>query len=128
MKQIENSAPHKFEKQNLVTLMDRKGAYDLMKCDKCGIQGKARALGTVDVSDSYSLEKVNNCDGVVEEKPKQIKITFCHACGKRFSNLTPGSLHIVVDPPHPHVNDHKGVWVMGIGEPVKVLNSEFEAD
>lgn len=56
----------------------------------------------------------------------KIKITFCNAQGGQFANLTPGSEHEVIDPPKGHKNDNRGVWVMGVGEPVKVLKREYE--
>ena len=56
---------------------------------------------------------------------KRIKITKCDAFGKAFENLTPGSEHDVISPPETHKND-TGTWVMGVGEPVKVLPSEFK--
>jgi hypothetical protein len=59
-------------------------------------------------------------------KPKRIRIKYCTALGKVFENLTPGSEHNVINPPSPYKNDKRGVWVMGIGEPVKLLNGEYE--
>lgn len=56
----------------------------------------------------------------------KIKITKCNAVGKIFSNLTPNSIHEITTAPKGYKSDKKGVWVMGIGEKVKVLNSEFE--
>lgn len=123
---INNGAPHSFEKQNLVTLKDRNGFYDLMVCSKCGTKGKCRKLTVIEVPAKYSSKKVYDCDGVVGEKPKKIRITNCHAFVAKFKNLTPGSEHDVIKPPDPYVDDNKGVWVMGVGEPVKVINSEFE--
>lgn len=57
---------------------------------------------------------------------KKIRITECHAVGSPFANLLPGTEHDVIKPPHPKKNDERGVWVMGVGEPVKVLRHEFE--
>lgn len=57
---------------------------------------------------------------------KKIKITNCRAVGTPFANLLPGTEHIVIKPPYPKKNDDRGVWVMGVGEPVKVLRYEFE--
>lgn len=36
--------PHTWEKQNLVTIQDRHGIYDKMKCRVCGIMGKRFGL------------------------------------------------------------------------------------
>lgn len=38
---------HKWEKQNLVTISDRHGMYDKMKCKICGATGKRFGLGDV---------------------------------------------------------------------------------
>ena len=59
-------------------------------------------------------------------KTKRIRIKYCTAFGKAFENLTNGSEHDVIKPPAPYKNDKKGVWVMGVDEPVKVLNGEYE--
>lgn len=37
--------PHAWEKQNLVTIIDKHGSYDKMKCTVCGIMGKRFGLG-----------------------------------------------------------------------------------
>lgn len=37
--------PHSWEKQNLVTIIDRHGIYDKMKCKICGITGKRHGVG-----------------------------------------------------------------------------------
>ena len=57
--------------------------------------------------------------------PKRIKITHCQAFGRCFANLTDGSEHDVVVAPGNYNNDYSGVWVIGIGEPVKVLTNEY---
>jgi hypothetical protein len=96
-----------------------------MKCSKCGIEGKRHTFNTITLKASYSLEKINNCNGV-HDIPQKIQITLCTAHGEKFSNLTPDSTHLVVTPPTGQRNDSSGVWVMGVGEPVKVLYNEFK--
>jgi hypothetical protein len=32
---------------------------------------------------------------------------------------------VIVQPPSNHQNDEDGVWVQGVGEPIKLLNHEF---
>ena len=54
----------------------------------------------------------------------RIKIILCTAVGKQFANLIPNSEHNIIDAPIGHDNE-KGVWVMGAGNPVKVLHSEY---
>ena len=123
-----NDNPHEFEKQNLVTQI---GNFDTLKCKKCGIKGKTSSLNTIHVKGSYSLNKVKNCivntDSLAASKVgKKIKITYCSAMGKIFENLKPDSIHLIIEVPENEKSDTQGVWVMGVGTPVKVLNNEFE--
>ncbi len=81
------------------------------------------------------------------EKKEKIQITECKAFGKFFENLTPGSIHevltlqavrrrttILLTPGSIHEvltapeggRTEGGVWVMGVGEPVFVLNGEYK--
>ena len=48
---------HNFVKQNLMTLKDGKGCYDLYVCTKCGLTGKRRGL-------SAELEIRNNSKNI----------------------------------------------------------------
>ncbi|KAF0198452.1 MAG: hypothetical protein FD170_3998 [Bacteroidetes bacterium] len=120
---------HDFDKQNLVTVHDRKkGGYDLYKCKNCGIIGKSRTIGIIQIPESYNEISAYKCKKQIEfTVPKRIKITKCLAHGKQFANVViPGSEHDVVSPPDMYVNDRTGVWVMGIGEKVKILRGEYE--
>ena len=57
---------------------------------------------------------------------KKIMITYCNAFGKQFENLTPNSVHEVIEAPERYKKSKvEGVWVMGVGEPVKVLEEEY---
>jgi hypothetical protein len=114
---------HTWEKQNLVTIATRKSSYDILKCKHCGIEGKTTSLWTIRLKGSYSSDKVYNCPN--NKTAVHIQITQCHAFGKVFANLTPGSIHEVITPPEEYKND-RGIWVMGVGEPVKVLSDEFK--
>jgi hypothetical protein len=116
-----DSTNHVFIKTNLVTISSPKGMYDSFKCEKCGLRGKSYQIGIITV-DGRQRSKANNCP---ESKNLQkIKITICRAVGRQFLNLTPGSVHDVIAPPQGQNND-RGIWVMGVGEPVKVLFGEF---
>jgi len=117
---------HEFEKKNLVTISGRKGGYDMKVCKHCGIKGNQYALESIQISGSYKSENAFTCPKAPKvEKPKRIKITRCTASGRIFENLTPDSEHDVVPVPVGEKDDNKGVWVMGVGEPVKVLNYEY---
>ena len=117
---------HSWEKQNLVTVSGKRGGYDVLKCKNCGIEGKTSSLSTIRLKGSYSEAKVYNCPNAPKSTVKKIQITNCTATGKVFANLTPGSIHDVVETPEEYKNSKMaGVWVMGVGEPVKVLPQEF---
>jgi hypothetical protein len=117
---------HEFDKKNLVTIAGRKGGYDNKVCKHCGIKGKQYALESIDIPETYNKKKAFLCPNAPKiEQPKKIKITYCNAMGRQFGNLEPGTVHDVVPAPKNEVEDTAGVWVMGIGEPVKVLNREF---
>jgi hypothetical protein len=121
-----NTSQHDWDKKNLVTVSNRTGHYDEVQCKNCGMKGKRYGFEYVKVASTYKFENVTLCPNA---KPviisQKVKVTHCRASGPQFSNLTPNSIHEVVEPPHPYKNDHTGVWVMGIGEPVKLLTVEF---
>lgn len=56
---------------------------------------------------------------------KLIQIQQIGAHGHQFLNLTNYSIHSIVEPPEGFYNDAYGVWVWGVGEPVRILNPEF---
>ena len=123
---IEESG-HVWIKKNLMTIMGRNGGYDELVCENCKMKGRLYTLGTVRISETYKSENAFLCKKApkVDYLKKVIVITRCYAEGKVFENLTPKSEHEVVTPPEGYKNDTSGVWVMGVGEPVKVLTNEF---
>lgn len=127
---------HNWKKKNMVTLSSSKGSYDEFQCSKCGISGKCYDLIHIVIeTKKFSIENIQNCDFentyangnpiVLVPIKTKIKITKCTATGKIFGNCIDGSEHITVNAPLPYKNDEKGVWIKGIGEPVKLLNNEF---
>ena len=124
MKINRQTTNHNFEKQNLVTLQDRKGMYDLYTCTACGLTGKSYNLTEITISERFKSAS-ETCPKA--PKAKQIKITTgIHATGRQFANLIPGTVHDVVATPKDDSGRLAGVWVMGVGEPVKVLVGEYE--
>lgn len=118
---------HSWEKINLVTRFEKNGQYDEFKCKGCGIRGKSRRLGYIILKGSYNKSKVLNCPKANGRgQRKRIQIIHCHAYGPQFKNLTPNSQHDIITPPKGYRNFEGGVWVLGVGEPVKVLNDEFK--
>lgn len=117
---------HVFKKKNLMTIMGRKGGYDELVCELCGVKGRTYSLGVVRIAETYKRENVFLCKKALPvEVKKRVKVSLCTASGKAFGNITPDSEHDVVTPPVGYKNDHTGVWVMGVGEPVKLLSYEF---
>lgn len=112
---------HEWEKINLVTKKDRKGLYDHYRCKNCGIEGKSYSMGVILVPDRYG-DKQALCPNA--PKHTKVKVIHCIASGKAFENLTPGSVHNIIDAPDGQDNT-RGEWVMGVGEPVLLLYKEF---
>ncbi len=111
---------HNWEKTNLVT-KEGKELYDTYQCRQCGLKAKMVSFGILQISERYR-KKFEHCIGV--KKAKQIEIIKCEAVGPQFANLVPGSMHDIISPPAGYDNKG-GVWVMGVGEPVKVLFREL---
>lgn len=112
---------HVFEKQNSVTRFEKGRHFDVYKCSLCGLTGKAYSLTHI------TIDGRSKGGPVCPKAPKasKIKITECRAVGKAFGNLTPDSIHDIIPPPKDKDNS-RGVWVMGVGEPVLVLFGEFQ--
>lgn len=123
-----SSGNHVWDKTNLVTIVKGRRSYDTVVCKGCGIKGKRYNFHEVAVDGRVKASKITSCPNPLStyKAPKKIKIKTCGAFGRQFVNLVSGSEHEVVTPPEGYQNDHTGVWVMGVGEPVKVLKSEFE--
>jgi len=120
------TSQHVWEKQNLVTVRRRGKMFDEMVCKNCKMKGRRHGFEVVSVSESYKSENVDLCPKAKTiELPKQVKVAQCSAFGKAFANLTPNSIHVIIAPPNGYKNDHTGVWVMGVGESVKLLPNEY---
>tara|TARA_R110000868_G_scaffold74337_13_gene215007 strand:+ start:2145 stop:2435 length:291 start_codon:yes stop_codon:yes gene_type:complete len=91
------------------------------------MKGKRYGFESVEVSENYKQQNVNLCPKAKEVivEAKRVRVTRCTAAGKVFENMTSGSVHDIVDPPVGQRADTRGIWVMGVGEPIKLLNNEF---
>ncbi len=107
---------HEWIKQNLITITRGGDHYDVMVCSHCGMKGKRYGFDTVEVSNEYARSSVMSCRKAPKISTKKIKVTLCRAQSRAFSNLTPGSVHDVVEPPRGYKNDASGVWVEGVGD------------
>ena len=135
----EDSSQHKWEKKNLITIVDSKGNYDILKCKKCGIEGISKTIGIIEL-ETNSLNKINKfnkCPKYVEsldDEPwdvgNSVIITNISFQGIEAKFLTEGSEHKIVTPPKEYINkypnSHFTVWVMGLSEPIRLLSREFK--
>lgn len=74
---------HKWEKENLVTIVKGEYIYDIMKCSVCGITGKRYGLSSDVQRDSkYRAKIYDTCDGAIKKLNKinnySINTIFCH--------------------------------------------------
>lgn len=116
---------HNFEKTNLVTI---KGGGDNYSCP-CGLSGH-RAPFQNDLVVVGKADLILRCPlapPAVAPAIKKVRITNFQGQSKTFANLTSGSEHEVVECPanykHKYLED---VWVMGVGEAVRLLDGEYE--
>lgn len=122
----DKSSEHGWEKENLVTITDSSGHYDSVVCKYCGIKGRKYNLNYTTISEVYNQNKAFHCPNVPDQEiPNRIKITFCTAQGAQFANALPNSEHDTIPTPEGEKKDNKGVWIMGVGEPIKILNNEY---
>ena len=119
---------HDFEKQNLVTKRGTKGGYDVMKCKHCGMTGRRYNLVQIEISGNYSKDNVFECKKAPKKQnSKTIKIIQKPTIfNLAFNDCTVGSIHEIIETPKGEKEDWRGVWIQGIGEPIKILNYEFE--
>lgn len=128
MKVVSLFSLHQFNKVNLMTKFDKLGPYDIQRCDRCGLQGKRYGLDdNILVLDEYSESQIRGCKNVEDTfVGRDVVVVRCDAMGAQFANLAVGSRHEVVSPPDNQINGDRGIWVMGVGEPVKLLFGEFD--
>lgn len=112
---------HKFTKSNLVTKLGPNGTYDEYMCELCGMKGRSYKFGRISLSASYG-KNIFKCKKLGPKR--KIQIIKCNALGEQFLNLTPGSIHDIVDPPQGY-DRSRGEWVQGEGDLVLVLYNEF---
>lgn len=113
-----NNTTHVFDKLNLITLFDKKGSYDNLKCKNCGLEGKSRMLGTIEVRKNKPC-KLN------ELRKGSVKILMDLPLGAKGANLLIGTIHELVEPPKDR-KDRTEIWVKGVGTNVRLLPREFE--
>lgn len=116
-----------WHKVNTITLKCGNKTYDLYNHPSC-VFGKRWGMSEWITLTEKDFKKYTSFTGKRNKnlKGRTIRITKCEANGHLFDNITPGSKHTVIPPPEGYTDDSFSVWVMGCGEPVKVLNNEFQ--
>ncbi len=56
-----NRREHDWEKTNAITISDRQGVYDAMRCRRCGVTGKRFGLTRVKVDSKFRAKKWQAC-------------------------------------------------------------------
>ena len=119
---------HNFEKINLVSRDN--GCSDQYVCKDCGLKGERKVLVGDMISVSGPKDKIEKCNGKKLGKSnslvgRKVRVTNFTGFGSAFGNIVNGSIHEIVETPS-NPGTKPGVWVMGIGEPVKLLDFEYE--
>src|ERR1017187_6551065 len=116
---------HDFHKVNLMTMA---GGYDVYRC-KCELEGKRSSLSPI-LNVTGKAELFIKCPNAQPKEPvifKRVRITNFKGNSPAFANLINGTEHDVVDCPKQYVNKYgSDVCVMGVGEPIRLLGSEYE--
>lgn len=64
---------HHWEKQNLVTIMGRNGAYDNLKCIRCGITARRYGFNHILRDKKYKAKIYDTCEGALYQLEKNRK-------------------------------------------------------
>lgn len=71
------------------------------------------------------LQKAPCCPGIQQKKPTKLKVLCCTAFSPEFDNIIKGCILDILPPP-PGEDNKLGEWVMGVSQPVLLLDGEFE--
>ena len=108
-----------------------KYGVDRYQCKRCKMIGYRVGFSSIirvdQPTDDYLI---NNCTIPDQMKYRQhetqLRIFHCAKADQpAYANITPQSVHHIIDPPEGERNWDNGVWVMGVGKPVKLLYREF---
>ena len=124
IKQSFETGHHEWEKQNNVTRKYGKKLYDIYRCKHCGIEGKSYQIGTISIQNKF-YKKAPCCPGVQQKKPTKLKVLCCTAFSPEFDNIIKGCILDILPPP-PGEDNKLGEWVMGVSQPVLLLDGEFQ--
>lgn len=134
-----DDSKHEWEKINLMTIVKNgKRSHDIWKCKKCGMEAYLYTLGILEIetSSQSKIDKFKKCPKYVislDSEPwdngQEISIIKVLINNKAADNLIPNSKHKIVEPDPEYKtkfpNSNVSVWVMGIGEPIRLLANEF---
>ena len=109
---------HDFVKQNMVTIMRGKKAYDKVKCRICGLEGIRYGL-----SDNISVKRDKKCTKRLSRRVEVISQYVCDNFG-----FERGKIYDRIDCPDECKDKYlDGFWVYSDArkEPVRLLHGEF---
>jgi hypothetical protein len=129
MKHIFLPSMHNFVLQSEKPKRSPNGNFNTYRCSNCGIEGKQYTdeKAVIIVSKNYPAKMISNCP--IEPKEfvgLKIKITEVWSLGSQWNNIKKDTIHMIVPSPQGKINGDRGVWVKGVGEPVKIFFDEFE--
>lgn len=62
-----------------------------------------------------------------KNKQRRLKVLHCVAYNPQFANCAKGTIHEVIPaPPGERENNQDGAWIMGVSEPVFLMDYEFK--
>jgi hypothetical protein len=115
-----NFEHHRFKKSNLITKIDKKGPYDIYRCETCGVDGKRYGLSNFVQIASKRIPP--RC--YFPDRPAKVKI-LDNPNVYQFG-LNPGEIHAVL--PAPPDYDPAGIWVHSPSrnEPCRLVRGEYQ--
>ncbi len=115
---------HEWDKLNTVTQKYGNKHYDIYKCKNCGIEGKSYQIGEIYLPNRFK-KKSSSCPCVQQRKHTKLRVLCCTAFFPEFDNIIQGCILDILPPP-PGEDNKLGEWVMGVSQPVLLLEGEFE--
>jgi hypothetical protein len=109
---------HKFEKNNLITIVRGKRVYDKMKCTICGLEGTRQGL-----SDIVVVKRDKKC---IKDTCEKVMIIGDYVCAE--FGFEKGKIYDKVACPDAEKEKYgKDTWVFSKkrGEPVRLLPVEY---
>ena len=115
---------HEWEKQNIVTRKYGKKLYDIYRCKNCGIEGKSYQIGTISIQNRFY--KKAPCCPYTTEKAYKVESFMLYRLSHQSLITSLKVVFLTFSLPPPGEDNKLGEWVMGVSQPVLLLDGEFE--